>query len=151
MQWHPLPMPLDVGTHATMPTKLFDVPDESTFMPCRKCLTNGQPGQKMLLLSYDPFLGDSPYRQYGPIFVHEEPKCELARVSSGGDAPEQQLMRDKLAVRAFDGNHMMVQQDIVAGRDLVERAEKFFTETDVEYLHVHYAAPGCFAVRIDKV
>ena len=154
MHWHPLPAALDVGTHATIPTKLVDVTAENAGgLPCRKCLTNGQLGQKMLLLSYDPFLGDSPYRQHGPIFVHSEPKCELAEFPTGVevDVPEQQRKWDRLAVRAFDEKHMMIGFDVVAGKDLVERAERFFSETESEYLHVHYAAPGCFAVRIDKV
>ena len=107
----------------------------------------------MLLLSYDPFVGDSPYRQYGPIFVHAEPKCELASFAPGADldVPEQQRGKEKLSVRAFDGQHMMVGTDVVAGGDLVEKAGEYFEQSGVEYVHVHYAGPGCFAVRVDKV
>lgn len=152
MRWHPLPAPLDFGTHASMPTKLVEVTTDNTGLPCRKCLTDGQPEQKTALFSYDPFLGDSPYRQYGPIFVHAEPECQLASCASAveADIPEQQYRWQNLSVRAFDEKHMMVGYDVVAGRDLIKKAEEVFGQDGVEYLHVHYAGPRCFAVRIDK-
>lgn len=106
----------------------------------------------MELLSYDPWLGDCPYRQPGPIFVHAEPKCDLAEFPPGAPVPEQQSKR-QLSVRAFNGNHMMVGLDTIDGQTLVKRAEDFFKQTGAdraEYVHVHYAGPGCFAVRVDR-
>lgn len=87
-----------------------------------------------------------------PIFIHAELKCEVTSIASEIEAevPEQQRGKGKLALRAFDEKHMMVDCDIVAGKDLVGKAEELFTESGVEYLRVHYAGPGCFAVRIDK-
>lgn len=106
----------------------------------------------MRLLSYDPWLADSPFRQSGPIFVHEDPVCQKAEFPEGSFLPEQQRRRP-LSVRAFNQDHMMVGYDTISGDDLLTRAEKFFEEKGeehAEYLNVHYAGPGCFAVRIDR-
>ena len=99
----------------------------------------------MLLLSYDPFLGDSPYSGPGPIFVHQK-HCAPYQ---GTEVPEQQRRR-LLSVRAYDGRHMMVGSDALQGSELEEVAGRMLGETGVEYLHVHNAKPGCFAVRVER-
>lgn len=107
----------------------------------------------MLLVSYDPWLADSPYRQSGPVFIHQDPVCELADLPVGSLVPMQQLSR-VLSVRAFDKQHIMVGFRVVDGRDLISCVESMFGaegEAEVEYIHVHYAGPGCFAVRLDRV
>src|SRR4051794_33753682 len=39
--------------------------------PCRRCLQDIEPGETAILVSYDPFDADSPYRSASPVFVHE--------------------------------------------------------------------------------
>jgi hypothetical protein len=99
----------------------------------------------MLLLSYDPFLGNSPYSGPGPIFVHQE-HCTPYQ---GTKVPEQQRRR-LLSLRAYNDQHMMVGSEVVQGSELEEAAGKMFEGTEVEYLHVHNAKPGCFAVRLER-
>lgn len=151
LKWHPLPVPLENGMDRSAPTKIIDVDEENCY-PCRKCLEDGKIGDQMLFISYDPWLGNSPYRQSGPIYIHEQPKCEAAVFKEGGAEnmlPEQQRRR-LLSVRAFDKDHMMKAGDVFRGTDLLDRAEQYFKNEQVEYLHVHNAIPGCFAVRIDR-
>jgi len=38
----------------------------------------------------------------------------------------------------------------LVGDELVEKAEQMLGNEAVSYLHVHYAAPGCFAVRVER-
>jgi hypothetical protein len=100
------------------------------------------------LIPYNPFPADakdSPYQGPGPIFVHahECAKYDKAEVS------EQQTKR-LLSVRAYDGQHMMVNYDTLKGEGLVEKATDMFGDEKVQYLHVHYAGPGCFAVRVER-
>lgn len=147
LQYRPLPSALP--STQTLPTKTVTVTIPHS-LPCRRCLRDGLPGEKLTLLSYDPWLGDSAYRQPGPIFVHAD-GCEAAIFRGDGEdeLPEQQRVRF-LAVRAIDGKNDMIGFDTVPGTDLVGRSERFFQNEEVKYLHVHYAAPGCFAVRIDR-
>ena len=53
-----------------------------------------------------------------------------------------------LAVRAFDAQGMMLGHELVHGRELEAAIEKLFRASDTEYLHVHFAAPGCYAARV---
>lgn len=53
-------------------------------------------------------------------------------------------------MRAYDKDHMMVDSAVFQGEDLVERSSGLFGNEDVEYLNVHYAGPGCFAVKVER-
>ena len=63
--------------------------------------------------------------------------------------PEQLRLRT-LAVRAFDTNAMMTGWELVEGRDLEAAIERLFVNPSAAYLHIHYAAPGCYAARVER-
>ncbi|KAI1310738.1 hypothetical protein F5Y03DRAFT_392184 [Xylaria venustula] len=149
LRLRPLPTPL-VGEKESHPFAILRTPDIP--VPCRRCLQLSQVGDEMLLLSYDPFLGKSPYQCASPIFVHSKPACKLAAVpSSGGPVPEM-LRHQVLSVRAYDAAHMMRGAEVVDGERLSEALGRLLGDApETEYFHVHYGAPGCFAVRLDKV
>jgi hypothetical protein len=96
----------------------------------------------MVLCSYDPFVGASPYSGPGPIYVHDR-DCTAF---DGQDIPDQ-LTRRLLSVRAYDERHMLVDADVIEGVELPATAQRLLH--DASYLHVHNARPGCFAARID--
>lgn len=102
----------------------------------------------MFLISYNPFepgAKTSPYQGAGPIFVHTN-ECDTY---SGSKIPDQQLRR-LLSVRAYDKEHMMLNADVLQGEGLAEKAREMLTDEKVEYLHVHNAKRGCFAVKIER-
>ncbi|UNI24877.1 hypothetical protein JDV02_010596 [Purpureocillium takamizusanense] len=150
-----LPSPLDLSKLAAMPppsTKTITADEENAF-PCRRCLKDAAIGDQMLLTPYDPFLGDSPYRQPGPIFVHLDPAaCKVYEPddANGNRLPEQ-LRKRLLSVRAFGADHCLVDADVVPGEQLAGVAERMMGDGAVEYIHVHNARPGCFAARIERV
>ena len=137
MRVTPLPAPLTDD-----PGALRVRVDKPNSYPCRRCLQDGEPGETMLLCSYDPFIGQSPYSGPGPIYVHDRDCAPF----DGADVPDQ-LTRRLLSVRAYDENHMLVDADVIEGAELPESAERLLR--DASYLHVHNARPGCFAARID--
>lgn len=101
----------------------------------------------MRLESYDPFLGPGPYSGPGPIFLHEE-GCE-AYEDDGAAVPDQ-LQRRLLSFRAYDARHMMAAAEIADGVKFSLTATNLLAYSNVAYLHVHYARPGCFAVRVHR-
>ncbi len=148
LRLQPVPAPLD-RSQSSLSTETVTV-DQLHSFPCRVCLNDGLIGERMLLVSYDPFLGNSPYRGAGPIFVHADPECKpYDQKSAGGMLPDQQRRR-LLSVRAYNDRHMMVDAEVVQGDGLVELSERFLADPVVDYLHVHNARPGCFAVRIER-
>lgn len=62
-----------------------------------------------------------------------------------------ELFRTRLlSVRAYDRADLMVDADVVGGRELESVVARFFASAEVSYLHVHVARPGCYACRIDR-
>jgi hypothetical protein len=142
-RFSPLPAPIATDSpSASRVTVAVDAPDA---YPCRRCLNDGEPGEMMTLMSYNPFLGESPYSGPGPVFVHAE-GC----VSFNGGRVPAQLRRRLLAVRAYDASHLMLESEIVDGNELETIAGTMFANPRVAYAHVHFAKAGCFAVRIDR-
>ena len=141
----PLPTPLPDLEAAEV--RVLEV-DEAHAYPCRRCLTDAEPGERVLLLSYDPFRHDSPYRQHGPIFVHERDCAPAERRPA--ELPEQ-LTRRVLSVRAFDADALMLRGVVTDGAELTRVANDLLSDERVDFLHVHNAGAGCFAVRIDRL
>ena len=112
--------------------------------PCRVSLTDSQPGDELLLVNYEHHPVDSPYRMRFAVYVRKGEK----RYDAVDQVPEQLRLRT-LAVRAFDTGAMMVGWELIDGRDLEGAIERLFADPRAAYLHIHYAAPGCYAARVD--
>ena len=138
MQITGLPAPLDTSAPAAR-----TVADEPHSYPCRRCLTDAEPGEALLLLRYDPWTLDSPYRQSGPVYVHER-DCRTVTATA---LPEQQRRR-LLSVRAFDAAGLPRSAFVTEGAD-VDLA-RVLQDPEVSFVHLHNAGPGCFAARVDR-
>ena len=71
------------------------------------------------------------------------------RYDAVDEVPEQ-LRSRILAVRAFDAAGMMLGWELIDGKALEEAVERLFADPRAAYLHAHFAAPGCYAARIDR-
>lgn len=114
--------------------------------PCRISLTDSRPGDELILVNYEHHPVASPYRMRFAIYVR--------RGETQFDAIDEvpaQLRCRTLAVRAFDDKAMMVGWELVEGRDLEAAIERRFADPRAAYLHLHFAAPGCYAARVDRV
>ncbi len=121
------------------------IADDNGAYPCRVSLTDARPGDELLLLNYEHHPVHSPYRMRFAIFVRkgEQTYNEVNRV------PEQLRIRT-LAARGFDSDGMITGWELVDGRELETAIERLFSDPRASYLHVHYAAPGCYAARIER-
>ena len=120
--------------------------DKRPGFPCRVSLEDAHVGERVLLINYEHQPCASPFRSCHAVYVREyakTAKCEL------GQVPE--LFRSRLiSVRAFGHDGMMLDADVVEGRNLEPSIERFLSGTAVEYLHLHYAKPGCYAARVER-
>jgi uncharacterized protein DUF1203 len=115
--------------------------------PCRRCLRNAAPGENLLLLPYDPFRVRSPYTGEGPVYVHAD-GCDPHRGEHDA-LPEQVDDRRQFSVRGYDREAMLVDAAVVPGPELADCARALLGN-GAEFVHAHFAGPGCFAFRIDR-
>jgi hypothetical protein len=113
--------------------------------PCRISLTDSRPGDELILVNYEHHPVASPYRMRFAVYVRNGEK----QFDAVDEIPAQLRCR-ALAVRAFDAEAMMVGWELVEGRDLEPAIERLFADPRAGYLHIHYAAPGCYAARVDR-
>ena len=113
--------------------------------PCRVSLTDAKPGDELILVNYEHHAVASPYRMRFAIYVRAGEEAFDAV-----DTVPEQLRARTLAVRGFDGEAMMTGWELVEGVRLEEAIERQFADPRTAYLHVHFAAPGCYAARIER-
>ncbi len=124
---------------------VFSVADSNPGFPCRISLTDAAVGEEVLLINYEHLPVESPYRSRHAIYIRRgEKQCVMI------DEVPPMLRTRMLAVRAFDNTGMMVGADTVDGHDLETIIEKRFADSRAQFLHVHFAAPGCYAARVDR-
>jgi hypothetical protein len=113
--------------------------------PCRITLDDAEVGEEVLLLSYEHQPAHSPYRQGGPIFIRKN-----AALFVGVDIIPPALARRPLSLRGFDADHMMIEAELVDGAAAGALVECFFANSNVAYIHAHYARRGCYAALIER-
>jgi hypothetical protein len=119
--------------------------DRTPGYPCRVSLEDSRPGDELLLVNYEHHPVPSPYRMRFAVYVRRGD----ATYDAVDKVPEQ-LRSRTLAVRAFDADAMMVGAEMVDGCALEGTIERLLAEPKTAYLHVHFAAPGCYAARVER-
>ncbi len=113
--------------------------------PCRISLTDAPPGDEVILVNYEHHAVASPYRMRFAIYVRQG-----EQTFDAVDSVPDQLRRRTLAVRGFDDKGMMAGWEIIEGVFLEEAIERQFADRAVRYLHIHFAAPGCYAAKVER-
>lgn len=115
--------------------------------PCRVSLRDAEVGEPVLLMNYEHQPAASPFRSSHAIFIREG--AQQARPGQN-EVPEF-LRKRLLSVRAFDDRGMMLDADVVDGRQLEALIERLFTNQSADYLHIHNARLGCYAALVERV
>src|SRR5438477_6835786 len=113
--------------------------------PCRVSLTDSRPGDELILVNHEHHAVESPYRMRFAIYVRKGEET----YDAVDEVPEQ-LRTRTLAARAFDTNGMMIGRELVEGPQLETAIERLFALSGTAYLHLHYAAPGCYAAKVER-
>jgi hypothetical protein len=122
------------------------IAENDTGYPERIELRNARRGEALLLLNHTHQPAQSPYRSSHAIFIREG-ATEACEVSD--EVPE--VLRTRtLSLRGFDEREHIASAVLVEGTVLDEAIERMFAMSSVRYAHVHYAAYGCYAARIDR-
>lgn len=121
--------------------------DKKPGFPCRVSLADADIGETVLLLNFEHQPARTPFRASHAIYVREgalQAQCAI------GEVPE--LLRSRaISLRGFDEAHMLSAADLVEGAALESALDRMLSNEQVSYIHLHYAKPGCYAARVERV
>ena len=122
------------------------VVDSMPGYPCRISLQDAEVGETTLLLNYEHQPMPTPFRSSHAIFVRE---WASQAMPDRNDVPI--MFRHRLlSVRAFDAAGMLIDADVTDGEHLESLIERLLANESADYLHIHYARPGCYAARVER-
>jgi hypothetical protein len=115
-------------------------------MPCRISMEHAELGEELLLLNFEHQPANTPYRAVHAIYVRKAAQ----QAFEGVDIVPEILGSRLLSIRAFDEQDMMIDAEVCQGTEAAEIFERFLGNAQASYLHVHNAARGCFAARVER-
>lgn len=122
------------------------IADSSPGYPCRVSLVDAAVGERVLAVPFMYHNVNSPYRASGPIFIREHSETAQLQVN---EIPG--LLRHRLlSVRAYNSKNFMIDAAVLQGVELDSALNKMFSNNRVEYIHIHYAIPGCFSCSVHR-
>ena len=119
--------------------------DSASAYPCRHCLQWANSGEQMILFPFAA-VGDGPYQERGPIFVHAEPCTRYANTAS---YPAE--FRSGRAVRAYDAQNSMIDARVVNGEPVEVVIDEMLKNPAAEFLHVRSATRGCYTLGVERI
>ena len=122
------------------------VADAKPGYPDRIEMRDAEPGETLILLNYIHQPADNAYHASHAIFVREGAETAYDRTN---EIPDAMRLR-QISLRAFDVDDLMVDADLVDGRQMSAVIDRLFADPHVAYIHAHYAKRGCYAARIDR-
>jgi Protein of unknown function (DUF1203) len=120
--------------------------DHTPGFPDRIEMRDAEIGETLLLLNHVCQPANTPYRASHAIFVREGAENSYDRINEVPDVMRTRL----LSLRAYDAAGMMLDADVVEGRQLEHVITRFLSSREVAYIHAHNAKRGCYSGRIDR-
>ena len=114
--------------------------------PCRVSLTDRDIGERVLLINHCSHQVANPYRASHAIFVAEDALEAGQFVDQIPPVFETRV----LSMRGFDGQGMMADAMLVQPGEADAAIRKLFDNPQIETIHAHNAARGCFSAKIER-
>jgi hypothetical protein len=118
--------------------------------PCRHCLQLGQPGETMLLGSYELQRPQGVYWTPSPIFLHEH-ACPA--FDAADEIAPIVLANGIVSVRAYDAEDLCLYDlgAISAGPDVAPFLARALDDPRTAHVNIHTARPGCLLTAVEKL
>ncbi|MCI0752257.1 DUF1203 domain-containing protein [Teichococcus vastitatis] len=125
------------------------IADGAGAFPCRHCLQLAQPGEVVLLGSYDLPAPLGIYWTPSPIFLHADPCSRFAE--AGRVAPIIQA-NPLVSVRAYDAEDQCLYDlgQVCAGREVEAPLRRALDDPRTRFVNIHTARPGCLLARVER-
>ncbi len=122
------------------------VADKRPGFPDRIEMRDASIGETLLLLNHVCQPANTPYRATHAIFVREGAE----HAYDGVDVVPEVMRTRLLSLRAYDAEGMMLDADVVEGKEIEDVISRFFVSPHIAYIHAHNAKRGCYSGRIDR-
>ncbi len=112
--------------------------------PCRVTLEDAEPGESLILFNHVSHDVETPFRSAYAIYVRETaagPACYV-------DEPPPVFIGRALGLRGFDSEGMLRGALLALPGEADSKIRELFDRPEIETIHAHNAAAGCFAARI---
>lgn len=116
--------------------------------PVRDQLRRVEPGERIMLCSYQSVALPSGFAEIGPIFICAD---EPAEVTHWQDELPPGYFNRPFALRAYSEADEIVESAIVAPDKAPALIRRWLARGEVAHLHARFAGHGCFACRFDRV
>jgi len=120
--------------------------DSPTGYPCRVSLEDARPGEELVLLNFVSHDVDGPFRTTYGIFVRKDAAAS-ARYT---DETPEYLERRTLGLRGFDADGMLKGGLLAMPGEADAKIRELLDRPEIESIHAHNAALGCFLARIER-
>jgi hypothetical protein len=118
--------------------------------PCRHCLRLGEPGERMLLGSYDLPRPQGVYWTPSPIFLHAQ---DCPRFTVEDEIAPIVLAPGIVSVRSYDAAQMCLYDlgAISEGPDVAPILARAVADPRTRFINIHTARPGCLLTAVEKL
>lgn len=120
--------------------------DRKPGFPCRVSLADAEVGEEVVLVHFAHHSAATPFRASHAVYV----RPGAARAVPGVNEVPEMLRSRLLSLRGFDAEGMLVAADVAEGKELEAGIGQLFADPRVEYIHLHFAKPGCYAARVTR-
>ncbi|MEQ1547704.1 MAG: DUF1203 domain-containing protein [Chakrabartia sp.] len=114
--------------------------------PCRITLEDAEPGESLILLNHISHDVATPFRSSYAIYVRERADVAADYI----DAVPPVFEGRPLGLRAFDSEGMLRNAALALPGQADAKIRELFDSVDIDYIHAHNAAHGCFAARVER-
>lgn len=120
------------------------IADSKPGYPCRVTLEDAEPGETLILFNHVSHDVPTPFRSAYAIYVREcavSPACYV-------DEPPPVFEGRALGLRGFDSEGMLRGAVLALPGEADSKIRALFERPEIETIHAHNAAAGCFAAKI---
>ncbi len=146
--------PLPAAFVARVRTTLRDDFDRSVAVtiaqggePMRDQLRRAQPGERLILCSYQAVPLPSIFAEIGPIYISAD--LPPAASPPAGTLPAGYFPRT-FAVRAYDEHNAIVESALVEPDAAPDKIAALLARPGVVHVHARFGGHGCFACRCER-
>lgn len=135
---------MDRGLEARLAMRVTaDAPDS---YPCRVTLEDAEPGEELVLVNHVSHDIEGPFRTAYGIYVRRNAEAAASFI----DQAPAMLDKRTLGLRGFDARGMLKGALLAFPGKADAKIRELFARAEIDTIHAHNAAHGCFLACIER-